>query len=464
MHEYCIIIYGASGDLAGRKLLPALYHLVAKHRIERYVIIGVAYEATTADVLMDRLKTYVQAVDQSQFDAFRKHFYYRELNFNAYADYEALKQQMDELITTYGFTHPRRLIYLAAAADFFCPITEYTARAGIAMRASADDSSWSRLIYEKPFGSNLATAQAINACIARYFDESQIYRIDHYLTKELVSNIALVRFANAVFEPLWNNRYIDNVQIILHETDTIGNRGAYYDAYGAISDVVQNHMLELLAIIGMETPEHLSGDFIRDRRAQVLEYVHVEDVFLGQYEGYQQEAHVRAHATTETFAALALRVNNPRWQGVPFYLKTGKALTRKETKIHIVFKTVTCLTQTCPVQANVLTIEISPEAGFALQLNAKRPGQRNELMPVTMEYCHSCIFGKHEAQAYETLLEGVMHGEQSVSVRFDEIEASWRVIDAIHKAEIPVYRYKKGSLGPDELADFNTKHAIRWLS
>lgn len=464
MHEYIIVVYGASGDLAGRKLLPALYHLVAKHRIDRYIIIGAAYEATTGDVVMDRLNNHLRDIDKEQFATFRKHFYYHKLDFKVYDDYVSLKQQMDELSSTYGFTTPRKLIYLAAAADFFCSITEFTARAGIAKRSQASDDAWARFIYEKPFGRDLATAQAINACIARHFDELQIYRIDHYLTKELVSNIALVRFANLVFEPLWNNRYIDNVQIMLLENDTIGNRGPYYDAYGAISDVVQNHMLELLAIIGMETPEQLTGDYIRDRRAQVLEHVQIDDVFLGQYEGYQQEAHVRANSTTETFAAFALRVNNPRWQGVPFYLKTGKALTKKETKIHVVFKAVTCLTQTCPAQPNVLTIEISPEAGFSLQLNAKRPGQRNELMPVTMDYCHSCIFGKQEVQAYETLLEGVINGEQSVSVRFDEIEAAWRIIDAIHKSELKVHTYKKGTEGPDELADFNKKHAIRWLS
>jgi glucose-6-phosphate 1-dehydrogenase len=464
MHEYIIVVYGASGDLAGRKLLPALYHLVAKHRIERYIIVGAAYEATTADRVMDRLDTFLHDVDKEKFAQFRKNFYYHKLDFTSYDDYVALKHQVNELRVTYGFKAPRILIYLAAASDFFCQITEFTARAQLAERSNVADGAWARLIYEKPFGSNLASAQKINACIARHFDESQIYRIDHYLTKELVSNIALVRFANVVFEPLWNGRYIDNVQITLLENDTIGSRGPYYDAYGAMSDVVQNHMLELLAIIAMETPERLTGDYIRDRRAQVLDHVKVEDVFLGQYEGYQQELNVRADSTTETFAALILRINNSRWQGVPFYLKTGKALTKKETKIHVVFKPVTCLTETCPAQANVLTIEISPEAGFSLQLNAKRPGQRNELMPVTMDYCHSCIFGKQEVQAYETLLEGVMNGEQSVSVRFDEIEAAWRIIDAIHKSELAVHIYKKGTAGPEELADFNKKHAIRWLS
>lgn len=464
MHEYVILVYGVSGDLAGRKLLPALYHLVAKHRIEKYIIVGVAYEATTADTIMDRLAARIHDKDHELFAAFRKHFYYQELNFNVYQDYVALKQRIDQLCQTYNFSLPRTLIYLATASEFFCTITESTSRAGIATRQDVADQQWARFIYEKPFGSNLQTAREINDCIARYYLESQIYRIDHYLTKELVSNIALVRFANLIFEPLWNYTYIDNIQIVLLETDTIGSRGPYYDAYGAIADVVQNHMLELVAIMGMEVPEYLSGDFIRDKRAQVLEHVEIKDVFLGQYEGYQQELHVRNHSATETFAAIALHVNNARWQGVPFYLKTGKALTHKETKIHVIFKPVTCLMQTCHAQPNVLTIEISPEAGFSLQLNAKRPGQRNELMPVNMEYCHSCIFGKHEVQAYETLLESVINGEQSVSVRFDEIEAAWRIIDKIKKSLYTVHPYKKGSAGPEELADFNKKHAIRWLS
>lgn len=464
MNEYVIIIFGASGDLVRRKLLPALCSLMSKHNTQEFCIVGAAFEAISADEILERAKKYIPDVDDAMWQRLQERFSYQKLDFTNQQDYDALKMHVDQKKKEFKLEHANMLIYFAASANFFCDITRLCSQSGLAKRVSAQQKPWTRLVYEKPFGHDLQSAHAINNCIAEFFDEDQIYRIDHYLTKELVSNIALVRFTNAMFEPLWNNRYIDNVQIILSEQDGIGNRGLYYDRFGAISDVVQNHMLELLAIIGMEAPEKLSGNHLRDERVKVLEKVKVIDAFVGQYESYTDEEFVASDSKTETFAAAFLRIENERWSGVPFYLKTGKCLSKKETIIHIKFKAVDCLLAKCPIDANVLTIEVSPQAGFSLKLNAKKPGEVNDVIPVNMDFCHSCVFGKREEQAYETLLEGVMRGEQSVSVRFDEIEYAWKIIDTIKKDERAVYTYACGLDGPEEIEQFNKKHGIRWLS
>jgi glucose-6-phosphate 1-dehydrogenase len=308
----------------------------------------------------------------------------------------------------------------------------------------------------------VASAHALNDELAQLVHEKQVYRIDHYLTKEIVGNIVLIRFTNCIFEPLWNNRFIDNVQIILSEQGGLEGRGVYYDEYGALRDVVQNHMLELLALIGMEAPQQLTGEYIRTQRARVLEKVMVVDGILGQFEGYTSEPGVAANSSTETFAALKLAIDNPRWAGVPFYVKTGKCLNKKETAIHIKFKTVDCLTKVCPSDSNYLTIKVSPDATFSLELNAKKIGTAYEVTPIKMEFCHSCVFGPLTPTAHEVLLEEVVRGEQAVSVRFDEIEYAWKVIDAAEKMALPLYSYKKGSEGPEQLNDFAKKHGLRW--
>jgi glucose-6-phosphate 1-dehydrogenase len=321
-----------------------------------------------------------------------------------------------------------------------------------------------RIVYEKPFGNDLQSAHEINACIAAHFDEDQIFRIDHYLTKELVGNIALVRFTNIVFEPLWNNRYIDQVQIVFDEELCLDGRGLYYDKYGALSDVMQNHMMQLVALVAMESPEKLTGDYIRTARANVLKKVKVVDAVIGQYKSYAQEKDVAPDSKTETFAQVYLRIDNPRWAGVPFYLKTGKCLDKKETAIYIKFKQVDCLlTKACPSEPNYLTIEISPDPLFALTLNEKKVGKSDEVMPVQMEFTHNALGGQM-TEAYETLFEEILKGEQSVSVRFDEIESAWKIIDAIRALKPSLYIYEKRSKGPEEAKKlFDDKHGMRWV-
>lgn len=464
MNEYVIIIFGASGDLVRRKLIPALYSISAKNNAKRFCIVGAAFEATTAQEILARAKSGITDLNEEVWARFEQSFFYQKLDFKKESDYTVLKKTVDTIKKKLDLQHANTVLYLAASSVFFADITRLCAQTGLAQIHAVDQKPWTRLVYEKPFGFDKESAHAINDIIDDYFDEHQIYRIDHYLTKELVTNIALLRFTNIIFEPLWNNRYIDNVQIILSEKEGIGNRGLYYDKFGAVSDVMQNHMLELLALIAMESPEKLTGDYIRDERVKVLEKVQIVDTFFGQYATYTDEEFVQPGSKTETFAVAYLRIANKRWSGVPFYLKTGKCLDKKETVMHIKFKAVDCLLARCPMQTNVLTIQISPQAGFTLSLNAKKPGNVTELVPASMNFCHSCIFGAREEQAYETLLEGVISGEQSVSVRFDEIEAAWKIIDSIKKEQDEVYSYDCGSSGPVEFELFNKKHGIRWLS
>lgn len=463
MNNCTIVIFGATGDLTKRKLIPALYRLMIAQKLSDFVVVGAAIDEVTVAEIMDSAQEFVPQRDELVWQRLQERFYYQRLNFGVRDDYSVLSARVQELEKQYHL-FGNRIIYLACAASFFCVITDNVAAAGIAQRTLASARPWQRIVYEKPFGHDLASAHYINKSIARVFDEQQIYRIDHYLTKELVSNITLMRFTNCFFEPLWNNTYIDSVQIILSEKMGIDGRGGYYDAYGALRDVVQNHVLELLALIGMEAPYKLTGDFVRANRAKVLEKVQFVDGFLGQYDGYREHEGVSPFSETETFAMMQLLVDTPRWQGVPFYVKAGKKLARKETVIHIKFKQVDCLLlRGCPIASNWLTMKIVPDATFSLSLNAKKPGRADELTPVTMDFCHSCIFGERAPEeAYEILLEEVMRGEQAASVRFDEIEYAWRVIDEIRAKNVPMYRYSQGSMGPEEIKDFEKKHGMEW--
>jgi glucose-6-phosphate 1-dehydrogenase len=465
MTDVTIIIFGVTGDLARRKLLPSIYRLIHQKKLTKFAIVGAAIEQTSSAAILESAHAFTNDIEESAWQQMQQQMIYERVDFLKEDDFVKLAHRVTEIEKKYALSG-NRLIYMAAASEFFCPITTHIATAKLAQRKKEGAHSWHRIVYEKPFGHDLASAHEINECIKHRFEEHQIYRIDHFLTKELVSNIALVRFTNCVFEPLWNNRYVDHVQIIISETLGIENRGAYYDKYGALADVMQNHMLELLALIGMESPEKLTGNFIRSKRIEVLKKVEVVDGLLGQFESYKQAKFVNPSSTTETFAALFLRINNPRWAGVPFYVKTGKCLKKKETVIHIKFKQVDCLlTHHCPVPSNWLTLEVFPSPTFSLSLNVKKPGRSEEVVPVAMEFCHSCLFEETMPEAYEIILEEVMHGEQSISVRFDEIEWAWRIIDEVRARRFPLYTYACGSEGPTELeTEFEKKHGMRWRS
>lgn len=463
MNDCAILLLGATGNLATRKIFPALYALFEKNKLGNSIIIGTALSTITAEQLLENVKKIVTPKNETKWQEFAKRISYQSIDFSHEKDFDTLADfvaKEEKKAKLSGC----RLVYCATAPFFYCAITNGLAQSKLISRSNKN-TVFQRIVYEKPFGHNLESAHEINACIAQYFDESQIFRIDHYLTKELVGNIALVRFTNIVFEPLWNNRYISNVQIVFDEEICLDGRGSFYDKYGALADVMQNHMMQLVALIGMESPEKLTGDYIRTERAKVLQKVKVVDALLGQYKGYKQENGVNPNSQTETYAQVMLRIDNPRWAGVPFYLKTGKCLDKKETAIYINFKHVDCLlTKACPSEPNSLSIEISPDPLFALTLNVKKPGKTDEVTPVQMAFSRAA-FGEKMPEAYETLFEEILKGEQSVSVRFDEIEYAWNIIDAVRALKPTLYEYEKGSMGPPESKkQFEDKHGMRWMN
>lgn len=463
MNNALIIIFGATGDLTRRKLIPALYTMLIKGNLQNVRIIGVARDIMNPHEILGRAREFIPKLDEQRWAELEHKFSFHPLHFDRAEDFDSLRSVVESLEKHHNLSG-NRLIYLAAAAYYFCELTTHIGQARIAERISVEDKKrWHRIVYEKPFGHDLASAYSINACIKDWFDESQIYRIDHYLTKELVANISLMRFMNCVFQPIWDNRYIDQMQIILSEKIGLEGRGAFYDSYGALRDVVQNHMLELLALMTMESPPLLIGDYVRTQRARILEKVQVVDAILGQYEGYTAETGVAPDSKTETYAAVMLRIAHPRWAGVPFYLKTGKKLAHNEMVIHVKFKQVDCLlAKQCPSESNWLTIKVSPDARFSLTLNVKKPGETQEMVPIALDFCHSCVFGDFTPNAYQVLLEEIMRGDTSVSVRFDEIESLWKIVDEIRARSFPLFSYKQESNGPLQDSIFERKHGFKW--
>lgn len=465
MNECTFIILGATGDLAKRKLIPAIYRLIQDKKIDKFVILGAALDAINADEFIDRGRSFIPVINEESWQKLRAASYYQRVDFNELESFNDLNKFASALEKEHKLSG-NRLVYLAVPSSTFCQITHGLGRSGLIKKAHENgtiNGIWHRIVYEKPFGVDVQSAGEINACIGTYFRENQIFRIDHYLTKELVGSIVLVRFTNMIFEPLWNKNYIDEVQIIMSEKLGMEGRGRYYDHYGVLKDIVQNHVMQLLALIAMELPEELSAHYIRDQKAAVLQKVRCVDGILGQYQGYTSELDIARDSTTPTFAALKMEIDTPRWQRVPFYFKTGKSLDKKDTSIHIKFREVPCsIRERCIYTSNYLTIQISPDSSFSLQLNTKQPGVLYEVTPINLSFSHNYVFGTATPAAYEVLLEQIMAGEQSVSVRFDEIEYSWKVMQEIEALKLPQYTYQQGSSGPHELTEFSKKYGIRW--
>jgi len=463
MNECTFVILGATGDLSKRKLIPALYNLIKEKKITKFTIIGTARTKTTIDKVLENSKPFIPTIDKAIWKTLSKHSSYLAIDFYNPDDYKILKKAIEQAEKKHKLSG-NRIFYLATLPEHFETITSNLSRNKMVNKPqpagkSSKKKPWSRVVYEKPFGHNLKSARKINRCITSLFDESQIYRIDHFLWEELIGNIALIRFANLFFQPLWNNKYIESVQIILNEKLGIEGRGAFYEKYGALKDVVQNHMLQMLALIAMEPPKKLSGEHIRSAKAHVLKKVSCDDALLGQYKGYHDETGVKPDSTTETFAALALTINTKRWKGVPFFLKTGKYLEKKETSIHIKFKKPAYVQEELEsdhnkIKHNYLSIQIQPREGFFLEVNAKHPGIMYGITPAKMDFCHSCIFGPNTPEAYETLLHDVLIGDQSIFVRFDEIEYSWKLIDKILEKKHTIHTYEKASAGPKKTTGF----------
>lgn len=419
---------------------------------------------------------------QTRLNQVLSRFYYYRLDIYNKDGYAQLGDYLSEIDKVYG-TNGNRIFYLAVAPEHFKPIVENLRSAGMVIN---DGISWQRVVIEKPFGSDLNSAIMLNEVINRVFGEEHIYRIDHYLGKEMLQNIMAIRFANALFEPLWNNKYIDHVQIISSETVGVENRGAYYEKAGALRDMLQNHMLQLLMLTAMEPPAILDNNSIRDEKVKVLKslsgmtYEKVrQHVVRGQYgsgqidnktvPGYREENKVSPSSDTETFVAMKVEVENFRWGGVPFYLLTGKRLPAKFTEIVIQFVSlpeVLYFKELRGLKPNTLHIRIQPMEGVELYFNTKKPGIRNEIIQVGMDFCQNCDADAVSPDAYERLLLDVMKGDSTLFTRWDEVEYAWRFVDSISRAwaeEKPVFpNYPAGTWGPYGARKLIEKDGRQW--
>ncbi len=443
MVDVTFVVLGATGDLTKRKLIPAISNLM-KRKVNKILLVGCSRTKTTMKQVIKESKKFGK-VDSK----LTKRSYYQKLDFYDEKDYAKLNQTLSAVERKHKISG-HRIFYLATLPKHFDVITKNLAKYKVA-------KSNSKVVYEKPFGQDFKSAKKINKCIHSLFKEKQVYRIDHYLGKELVGNIALMRFTNRVLEPLWNRHHIEAIRINMSETITVDGRGKFYDKYGALKDVVQNHALQLLALTAMEPPRELTGEYVRNEKSKVLSKTKIDDLMLGQYSGYTRTKGVKSKSKTETFATLKLSVNNHRWKGIPFYLRVGKALNQKDVSIKIYFKKINCLlTKACPSETNHFTIRVQPESGFALSLNSKIP-EKNFVTPVHMNFCQFDHFG-NTPEAYENLLTDVINGDQSTFVRADEIEHAWKIIDKVKRGK--VFSYRKGTEGPKQLFAFEKKHKI----
>ncbi len=472
-----LVLFGATGDLTRRKLIPALFSLFLQKLLpHQAAIVAFARKPKTDDEFREDLLDAVRAFAPSlpaggpEWQNFIRNVYYHRSTLDDAAGYQALNQRLVELDARHG-TNGNRLFYLAVPPDSFSVIADQLAACG--MNKPVRDGACVRIVVEKPFGFDLASARELNRRLRMHFAEDQIYRIDHYLGKETVQNILVLRFANRLFELLWNHLYVDHVQITVAETLGMEGRGAYFDKAGVLRDMIQNHALQILTLIAMEPPVSLEADAIRDEKVKVLRSIRPftpADVAQGtvraQYTsaesdgksvpGYLEEEGVPAGSTTETFAAVRLWVDNWRWAGVPFYVRSGKRLNDRFTKVvvqlrevpDVLFSRLAC----AEVEPNTLSICIQPNEGVEIRMSAKEPGPAMLVSPVRMHFDYAEAFGKAIPDAYERLLLNALLGDASLFARGDEVEAAWSLITPILETwatgEPPLETYPAGSRGP----------------
>ncbi|MNK18662.1 Glucose-6-phosphate 1-dehydrogenase [compost metagenome] len=485
------VIFGGTGDLNKRKLAPALYNLFMEgYMPEKFAIIGTGRTEFTDDSYKTALEEAVNQFSRSgkvkkeKWDAFGNTIHYCPTDFAQPKTFENLKDAVEKYQKEYG-PNTQVIFYLAVAPNFFPIIAECLQKYKL-----TQDEDNSRIVIEKPFGHDLESAKELNTLLSTIFTEKQIYRIDHYLGKETVQNMMAFRFANALFEPLWNRSYIDHVQISVTEQLGVGDRGGYYEGSGALRDMIQNHLLQLLCLVGMEAPINFDADEIRNRKVEVLRAMRpfsAEDIRFhtvrGQYSkgwvegkevpGYRQEKGVDAHSNTETFAAVKFHIDNWRWQGIPFYLRTGKRLNQTSSLITIQFRDVPHQIFSSGVtenwQQNRLVISIQPEMSIRMQVQAKRPGLDMVLNPVDMVFDYKGTYEGDTPEAYETLLLDAMMGDQTLFMRGDQVEAAWELVMPIlntweSKKSINFPNYPADSWGPEEAEALIARDGFHWFN
>src|SRR3981081_3189106 len=485
-----VVIFGATGDLTHRKLIPALYNLAADGELPPAVaVIGFARREKTDDEFRKELEETTrkfsrQPVRDEIWKTFAQAVFYHQSDFADEAGYKKLAERLDKIDKERG-TRGNRLFYFAVAPDQFEPILKHLKAVGL---NQAREGSWARVIVEKPFGTDLASARELNRLVRNSFSEEQTYRIDHFLGKETAQNILVLRFANAIFEPLWNTRYLDHIQITAAETLGVEGRAGYYEGAGALRDMVQNHLLQLLCLVAMEPPTDLGADSIRDEKVKIVRSLRRmspeeigRNVIRGQYSAgaingkevpaYRSEKNVKPDSKTETFVALKVRVDDWRLADVPIYIRVGKRLPKSGKEISVHFKKappVLFNKESVSLDQNVLVIRIQPDEGISLRMQAKMPGTSFRIEPVKMDFHYGTSFGKASPEAYERLLLDAMSGDATLFARRDEVEEAWAFIDPIEEAwhakkdAPPLCFYPAGSWGPEEADELLARDGRTW--
>ncbi|WP_339062383.1 glucose-6-phosphate dehydrogenase [Tepidibacillus marianensis] len=482
------VIFGGTGDLTYRKLIPAIYNLrQGKQLPEQFAVVSIGRREKSNEQyrseLVNSIKEFSRIpLKEKLWDLLKERIYYYQLDFSTDEGYPLLKEFLEQLDQKYQ-TKGNRIYYLAVAPEFFGLIAEKLS----VHEMTDNEGAWQRVVIEKPFGRDLPSAQILNQEMTRVFREENTYRIDHYLGKEMLQNIMVIRFANALFEPIWNHKYIDHIQISSSETVGVETRGGYYEKSGALRDMIQNHMLQLLTMTTMEPPVSLKTEAIRNEKVKVLQSIGeftaesvLRNTVRGQYgpgfakgkdiPGYQEEERVSSTSTTETFAAIKLHINNFRWSGVPIYIRTGKRMPSKSTEVIVQFKqlehTLYFKEFSQYLTPNLLVIRIQPLEGVYLQFNAKQPGTKNYIVPVKMDFCQNCQVGSNSPEAYERLLYDVMRGDSTLFTRWDEVEYSWKLVDSIEEVwknqPIDFPNYESGRWGPKEADELLQRDQRNW--
>ena len=491
--ESCIlVIFGATGDLTARKLVPALYNLAREGQLPgHFACVGFARRPKTSEQFRDEMLQAInqfsrsKPVDMNLWKVFSQQLFYLQSNFDEDQGYEKLNQLLLQLDSQLG-TKGNRVYYLSVQPSYFPTVVEKLGQHHLIYSAEMQNK-WSRVIIEKPFGENTESALKLQQELLQHLDESQIYRIDHYLGKETVQNLLVFRFGNSIFESVWNNRHIDNVQITVAEEIGIGTRGRFWEEAGMLRDIVQNHLMQLLSLVAMEPPTNLNASSIHDEKVKVLESIRPfpehqlnEYAIRGQYgpgyvngefvKGYREEENVNPRSVVETYVALQLFIDNWRWADVPFYLRAGKRLPKRVTEIAITFKKAPgylfhCASST--IDSNVLVIRIQPDEGISFKINCKVPALNNVIQPVKMDFRYGSYFGSTPPESYERLICDCMAGDNTLFARDDEVLMSWKLLTPIlkHWQAHPDYdfpNYASGTWGPEEAEDMLHRLGRHW--
>jgi glucose-6-phosphate 1-dehydrogenase len=473
--ECAMVIFGANGDLAKRKLMPALYRLAYDGRLPpSFAVIGTSRTAFTDEAFREMMQGAVQkfsentVFDEDSWKRFAQNLHYVAGDMHDSTLYQALGAKLRET------GQNNVLFYLATQPSYYGMAADCLRASGLA----APQGGWRRIVVEKPFGHDLESARQLNQHLQAAFPENEIYRIDHYLGKETVQNILAFRFGNGIFEPLWNRRYVNQVQISAAESIGVEGRGSYYQEAGALRDMIQNHLLQVLATVAMEPAAVFEPDAVRDERAKLLRSIRIMkseearvNAVAGQYEGFREEPGVDPDSNTDTFAAAAFFIDNWRWAGVPFFVRTGKKLPKRVTEIAIQYNSAplalfASADGDLPERPNLLILRIQPEEGISLRFVSKQPGSGMRLRPVSMDFKYGASFGGRSPTAYETLLVDALVGDATLYTRQDMVEASWRVVEPIlecwqsHKFRFP--NYQPGEWGPKEADEMLARFGRQW--